>query len=126
MKGEAYGVPTGINALDQIIKALQTGRVYTLAGRTLMRKSALALSIAHNIVKTKKKGLYFSLEMGGQELTARARRLQPWRHQEHRERFPHPGFAARPGRSRRRQPRKQTARSKHSASARSTRRPKPK
>jgi replicative DNA helicase len=70
-KGERLGVKTGLAELDRVLKALRPGRLYTLAGRTAMGKSALALCIAHNAARAKNKGLYISLEMEGEELTGR-------------------------------------------------------
>lgn len=68
------GVSTGFRAIDAIIKGLAPGRVYVLAGRPAMGKSALAQQIAGVVAtgvggtKGHKAVLFFSLEMPRQEV----------------------------------------------------------
>lgn len=71
------GIPTGIESLDKRWSGLEPGRVYTLAGRPSMGKSALALQMADFIAQyfVQQGGTdfvsIFSLEMPEHELVDR-------------------------------------------------------
>lgn len=69
--GQLPGVMTGIKTLDAILDGIETERLYLLAGRTGMGKSALLLQCAYNMARAGKSTLLFSLEMGEIEITAR-------------------------------------------------------
>lgn len=63
----------GLYDLDEIIYGLTCeGRLITIAGRPGHGKTALALTIALNLVKQNKPGLFFSMEMTKRELSHRA------------------------------------------------------
>lgn len=64
---------TGLYDLDEIIYGLTSeGRLITIAGRPGHGKTALALTIALNLAKLGKHGLFFSMEMSKAELSQRA------------------------------------------------------
>jgi replicative DNA helicase len=69
--GMLPGVMTGIKTLDVILDGLEKKRLYLLAGRPGMGKSALALQFAYNMAMSGKGVLLFSLEMEEVEITAR-------------------------------------------------------
>lgn len=71
-KGEIPGAPCGLPSLDNILGGLQGGKFYIIAGRPGMGKSALALDISRSVAKDGKTVLFFSLEMGADELGERA------------------------------------------------------
>lgn len=63
------GLSTGFPAVDRIIKGLAPGRVYVVAGRPAMGKSAWAEQVANHVAaKQAKPVLFFSLEMPRQEV----------------------------------------------------------
>lgn len=65
-------LPTGFYALDEMLGGgLMPGMVTTLAGRTSMGKSAVALAVAENVAKTGGRVLYISLEMTRKQLRTR-------------------------------------------------------
>lgn len=68
--GAILGMKTGIKILDEALNGLQKKRLYVIAGRPGMAKSAFALNLAQNISKSKNV-LYYSLEMGAGELGIR-------------------------------------------------------
>lgn len=68
--GDILGLKTGINTLDRAINGLQKKKLYIIAGRPGMAKSAFALNIAQKISETKNV-LYYSLEMAEEELGLR-------------------------------------------------------
>ncbi len=66
------GYTTGFPTLDRWINGLNGGKLYVIAARTAMGKSAFALNIAYlNALKTGRPVAIFSLEMDAKELTAR-------------------------------------------------------
>lgn len=66
-------ISTGLRDLDEIIYGITCeGRLITIAGRPGHGKSALALTIALNVVRQGHSGLFFSMEMSKRELTQRA------------------------------------------------------
>lgn len=68
--GAILGIQTGIKALDEAINGLQEEKFYVIAGRPGMAKSSFALNIAQNVSKSKKV-MFYSLEMGANELGIR-------------------------------------------------------
>lgn len=69
----APATSTGLYDLDEIIYGLTCeGRLITIAGRPGHGKTALALTIALNLVRQGKPGLFFSMEMSKPELSQRA------------------------------------------------------
>lgn len=65
-------IPTGFSDLDEKIEGgLQNGYLYVLGGRPAMGKTALALNIVTNVLKTGKKVLYYSLQMPAEKLVKR-------------------------------------------------------
>lgn len=70
--GTFTGVTTGYTELDEITAGLQPSDMVVLAARPSMGKTALTLCIARNAaVKGKTPVLFFSLEMGTQQLVQR-------------------------------------------------------
>lgn len=65
-------ISTGLRDLDEIIYGIRKERLITIAGRPGHGKSALALTIACNVVKHGHPGLFFSMEMSQEELAQRA------------------------------------------------------
>lgn len=68
--GKIKATSTGYQSLDEIIQGLYPGRLYVLAARPGMGKTALGLNIAEN-VSQKGHVLFFSLEMPEAELLMR-------------------------------------------------------
>lgn len=66
------GLPTGFFRLDQVLRGLRAQRVYVLAARPSLGKSALGLNIAQNLAKEGHAVGIFSLEMSCTELAKRA------------------------------------------------------
>lgn len=70
--GKVRGVPTGFKDLDNIIAGWQKSDLVILAARPAMGKSVLALNFAHKVAtKAEMPVLYFSLEMGKDQLVDR-------------------------------------------------------
>lgn len=65
-------ISTGLYDLDAIIYGIRKDRLITIAGRPGHGKSALALTIACNVVRQGCPGLFFSMEMSEEELAQRA------------------------------------------------------
>jgi replicative DNA helicase len=65
------GVPTGLQDLDQQLNGLEPGRLYVLAARPGVGKSALAFQIAAKVASTGRRALGFSLEMPAMEISSR-------------------------------------------------------
>ena len=66
------GIPTGIGELDSTITGLNRSDLIILAARPGMGKTSFALNIARNVaVKQKKRVVFFSLEMGREQLASR-------------------------------------------------------
>ena len=71
-KGKMIGCSTGYNKLDHFLGGLQGGKLYCLAARPAMGKTAFALNISlHSALKLKKETLIFSLEESTQMILAR-------------------------------------------------------
>ena len=83
-EGETSGIPGGLKGLDKLLGGFQNSDLIILAGRPSMGKTALALTIAHNIAKHMKyqhdkSGStakipsvgFFSLEMSSEQLAGR-------------------------------------------------------
>ena len=68
--GAILGLKTGMKTLDEIINGLQKKRFYVIAGRPGMAKSSFALNIAQTVARDKNV-LFYSLEMGAEELGIR-------------------------------------------------------
>lgn len=70
--GKVRGIPTGFKDLDNIIAGWQKSDLVILAARPSMGKSVLALNFAHKVAtKSEMPVLYFSLEMGKEQLVDR-------------------------------------------------------
>jgi len=65
------GLPTGINALDRRITGMRAGEMIVLAAPPSVGKTALAISIANNVIMSGKTVAFFSLEMTNAEITTR-------------------------------------------------------
>ena len=65
------GLPSKLKSLDRMIGGYKAGKLYIIAGRPGMGKSALALQSAIEAARDGKEVLYFSLEMPGVELVTR-------------------------------------------------------
>jgi len=65
------GVPSGINAIDRITWGFQPSRMYIIAGRPSMGKSALGMNIAYNAAKAGKRVYVQSLEESSQSFMTR-------------------------------------------------------
>lgn len=65
------GIPTGFAGIDRLLYGLRQGRIYVVGADTTTGKSAFAVNIAHNIASTGKPVLYFTLEMGHEEIMQR-------------------------------------------------------
>lgn len=72
MSGGVVGVPSGLPALDQRIGGFSGGRLYVIAGRPGVGKSALINQIAFRAAERQMPGVVFSLEMDATELMVRA------------------------------------------------------
>lgn len=71
-EGQLNGFSTGFRDLDRYLKGLREGRFYIIAARPAMGKSAFALNLAaHIVLEEKSPAVFFSLEMGADELTER-------------------------------------------------------
>lgn len=72
-KDHPPAISTGLYDLDEIIYGLTCeGRLITIAGRPGHGKTALAMTIALNLARQGKPGLFFSMEMSKPELSQRA------------------------------------------------------
>ncbi len=70
--GEVKKISTGIKTIDRALGGgMKAPQLIIIAGRPAMGKTGLALTIANNAAKAGHAGLYFSLEMGAEELSAR-------------------------------------------------------
>ncbi|MDB9743951.1 replicative DNA helicase [Fibrobacterales bacterium] len=71
-KGAIAGLQTGFTELDNLTSGLHGGELIILAGRPGMGKTAFALSlIANSAIKFRKNAVFFSLEMGAEQLVMR-------------------------------------------------------
>lgn len=64
-------LPTGIDALDDIIWGIHKGELTVIGGRPGQCKTSLALNMAWNLCDMRKKVLFLSLEMSREQLTER-------------------------------------------------------
>lgn len=70
--GGITGIPTGLTDLDRLTGGFQRSDMIVMAGRPGMGKTSLAMQIAKNAAKKYgKKSLFFSLEMGKEQLAQR-------------------------------------------------------
>ena len=69
--GDVVGLSTGFTDLDQKLGGLRGGQMIVVAGAAKMGKTTLALNIAQAILREKKTGLFFSMEMSAKELFER-------------------------------------------------------
>ncbi|ALW87839.1 replicative DNA helicase [Deinococcus arenae] len=65
------GAPTGLKDLDDLMGGLEPGRLYVLAARPAMGKTALAFQMAMHVAQKRGRVLGFSLEMPTEEIGAR-------------------------------------------------------
>jgi len=65
------GIPTGIRALDYRITGMRPGEMIVLAAPPSVGKTALAISITNNVIKSGKTVALFSLEMTNAEIATR-------------------------------------------------------
>ena len=65
------GISTGFYDLDRFINGLQGGELIVVAARPSMGKTAFTLNIAFNVAVTKIPTVFFSLEMGAEQLVTR-------------------------------------------------------
>lgn len=70
-KGIIPGLPTGLKDLDETIMGLRPGNLITIAGRTSMGKTVLAMQIVAAACKKGSRALVFSMEMSSGELSQR-------------------------------------------------------
>ena len=71
-KGELRGIRTGYRDLDNMTAGLQRSDLIILAARPAMGKTALVTNLAYNVATIEKKPvLFFSLEMGKEQLVDR-------------------------------------------------------
>lgn len=69
---ESKGIPTGFSLLDKYMTGLNKSDLILIGARPAMGKTSFVLNIARNIaVKAKKKVVFFSLEMGREQLAQR-------------------------------------------------------
>lgn len=72
IRGEVKRLSTGIKAMDRALGGgMKAPQLIIIAGRPAMGKTGLSLTVANNASKAGYAGLYFSLEMGAEELSAR-------------------------------------------------------
>lgn len=69
--GGIYGVPTGLEDLDNLIGGLKPKKLYYVGARPGIGKTVLALNIAKTAAKSGHATVMFSLEMDGAELASR-------------------------------------------------------
>lgn len=75
-KDQTQALPTGLHDLDRLIYGVRRGRLITIAGRPSHGKTALALTIALNVVERGVSALVFSMEMDGTEIAQRVLSMQ--------------------------------------------------
>lgn len=69
--GQKQGVSTGFSDLDHLCQGLHPEKLYILAARPSMGKSAMAVQIASSFARYDRPVLFFSLEMSKEELGER-------------------------------------------------------
>ena len=75
LQREAEFIPTNSPALNEIIDGFHAGRLYVLAARTSIGKTAVALNLAWGL-KARAKVCFYSLEMTEQEILRRLASLE--------------------------------------------------
>lgn len=71
-KEQFKGLPTGFPDFDKMVTGLNRSDLVLIGARPAMGKTSFALNLARNVaVKTKKKVLFFSLEMSKEQLAQR-------------------------------------------------------
>lgn len=70
-RGKVVGITTGISGLDREINGLQAGKLYAIAGRPGMGKTAIAINLAVAAARNAGQVLFFSMEMLIYELIER-------------------------------------------------------
>lgn len=71
-KEQYMGIPTGFTDLDRMIVGLNKSDLVLVGARPAMGKTSFILNIARNVaVKSKKKVLFFSLEMSNEQIAKR-------------------------------------------------------
>lgn len=69
---EYKGIPTGFSLLDKYMTGLNRSDLILIGARPAMGKTSFALNVARNVaVQAKKKVVFFSLEMGREQLAQR-------------------------------------------------------
>lgn len=72
LAAEYKGIPTGFSLLDKYMTGLNKSDLVLIGARPAMGKTSFALNIARNVaVQAKKKVVFFSLEMGKEQLAQR-------------------------------------------------------
>ena len=64
-------IPTGFWQIDKMIRGFRNSELIIIGGRPAMGKSTIGVNIAHNMLETGSKILYYSLEMSGRDLHER-------------------------------------------------------
>lgn len=77
LEGKIEGLECGISCIDKSLNGFQKGKLYFIAGRPGMGKSALAINLANEIAK-KYYTTYFSLEMTAEEIGFRRLALESY------------------------------------------------
>lgn len=70
--GVLRGLSTGLSDVDALLGGMAGGRMYVVAARPAMGKSALAQGIAHHVARTAGPVGFFALEMDAKQLAMRA------------------------------------------------------
>lgn len=70
-EGSLIGISTGYNQLDDSIQGFRPGHLWVIGGYTGIGKTTTALNIIANLIKQKKKVLFFSIEMTEVEILAK-------------------------------------------------------
>lgn len=60
---DLMGISSGFQKLDKVIDGLRKGHLWIIGGFTNLGKTTLALNITANLIKNKKRVVYYSLEM---------------------------------------------------------------
>ena len=72
LAAEYKGIPTGFSLLDKYMTGLNRSDLILIGARPAMGKTSFALNLARNVaVQAKKKVVFFSLEMGKEQLAQR-------------------------------------------------------
>ncbi|MFY9288979.1 MAG: replicative DNA helicase [Alphaproteobacteria bacterium] len=69
--GKLSGVPSGLAKLDEILGGFEAGKLYVIAGRPAMGKTAIGLTIAVNATQAGAKTLFYSHEMERPDIVKR-------------------------------------------------------